>query len=78
MQIISFLLSTLDGYKTYLFATLAVLCGLIRLISNDHCGEVSETFEALMLVFGGVSIVGLRHAVAKVAKTDVRNPVQFN
>ena len=65
MKSIAFLLALVNGYKTYAAATLAVVAGLGMILTKDYEGIVSQSFQALTLFFGSTSIVGLRHAVAK-------------
>jgi len=36
------------------------------ILTKNYSGGVTEIFQALTLVFGGASVVGLRHAVSKV------------
>jgi hypothetical protein len=65
MKLTAFLLLVVNGYKTYLSAILAVVAGLGMILTKDYAGIVSQIFQALILIFGGTSVVGLRHAVAK-------------
>jgi hypothetical protein len=66
MIVDSALLDLINGYKTYSSVILAVASGLVMILSKNYGSDISEIFHALMLVFAGVSVVGLRHAVAKV------------
>jgi hypothetical protein len=66
MNPVSFLLELINGYKTYASVILAVVSGLGMILSKNYSQGVSEIFQALTLAFGGASVVGLRHAVAKV------------
>ncbi len=65
MKFTAFLLVLVNGYKTYTSAILAVVSGLGMILTKDYAGIVSQIFQALTLIFGGTSVVGLRHAVAK-------------
>ena len=65
MQLIPLLLSLVNGYKTYSTVILAVVSGLGMILTKNYGGGVAEIFQALTLVFGGASVVGLRHAVSK-------------
>jgi hypothetical protein len=66
MKLVPLLLSLVNGYKTYSSVILAVVSGLGMILSKNYGGGVAEIFQALTLVFGGASVVGLRHAVSKV------------
>jgi hypothetical protein len=67
MNSISVLLGLINGYKTYSSVILAVVSGLGMILTKNYSGGVSEIFQALTVVFGGASVVGLRHAVSKVS-----------
>jgi hypothetical protein len=78
MKSAAFLLALINGYKTYASAILAIASGLGMILTKDYSGGVSEIFQALTLIFGGTSVVGLRHAVAKVSSSgeaDLRHAV---
>ncbi|MGO9471066.1 MAG: hypothetical protein ACLQIB_41595 [Isosphaeraceae bacterium] len=66
MNIVNVLLSLINGYKTYSTVILAVASGLGMILAKNYGGGIAEICQALLLVFGGASLVGLRHAVAKV------------
>jgi hypothetical protein len=66
MKFAAFLLRLINGYKTYASAILAIVSGLGMILTKNYAGGFSELFQALTLIFGGASIVGLRHAVAKI------------
>jgi multidrug transporter EmrE-like cation transporter len=66
MKLVPFLLSLIDGHKTYASVILAIVSGLGMILTKNYSGGVTEIFQALTLVFGGASVVGLRHAVSKV------------
>ena len=67
MNWISVLLGLINGYKTYSSVILAVVSGLGMILTKNYGGGVSEILQALTLVFGGASVVGLRSAVAQVS-----------
>ena len=67
MNGIALLLKLINGYKTYSSVILAIVSGLGMILTKDYGGGVSEILQALTLVFGGTSVAGLRHAVAKVS-----------
>ncbi|MGC8643979.1 MAG: hypothetical protein ACP5XB_29320 [Isosphaeraceae bacterium] len=60
------LLKLIDGYKTYASAILAVLSGLGLILSQNYATGLTQIFQALLLIFGGASVVSMRHAIAKV------------
>jgi hypothetical protein len=66
MNVTNTLLSLINGYKTYSTVILAVVSGMGMILSKNYDGGIATICQALLLVFGGASIVGLRHAVAKV------------
>ncbi len=68
MKFTAFLLVVVNGYKTYASAILAVVAGFGMILTKDYEGIVSQLFQALILIFGGTSVVGLRHAVAKLER----------
>ena len=59
------LLKLVNGYKTYSSAILAVVSGLGLVLAQNYSGGVTQIFQALLLLFGGASVVGMRHAIAK-------------
>lgn len=63
---IAILLNLISGYKTYASVILAVVSGLGMILSKNYAGGLSQIFQSLLLVFGGASVVNMRHAVAKV------------
>jgi hypothetical protein len=73
MNIVSILLMLINGYKTYASVILTIVSGLGMLLSKNYGEGVSTIFQALTLIFGGASVAGLRHAVAKVP-THVLDP----
>jgi hypothetical protein len=67
-----FLLPTpANGYKTYAFAIFAVLSGVGMILSKNYDQRISESFQVLAVIFSGASVLGLRHAVAKLAPKSV-------
>jgi hypothetical protein len=67
MNWIAVLLGLINGYKTYSSVILAIVSGLGMILTKNYGGGISEILQALTLVFSGASVVGLRHAVAKVS-----------
>jgi hypothetical protein len=66
MNVVNVLLALINGYKTYSTAFLAIAAGLGMILAKNYDGGITQICQALLLVFGGASVVGLRHAVAKV------------
>jgi hypothetical protein len=66
MTLVPRLLSLSNGYKTYAAVSLAIVSGLGAILTKNQSGGVTDFLQALTLVFVGVSVVGLRHAVSKV------------
>ena len=66
MNISTILLDMINGYKTYSAAILTVVTGVGAILSKHYSQGITEILQALMLIFGSASVVGLRHAVAKV------------
>ncbi|QEH38663.1 hypothetical protein OJF2_72690 [Aquisphaera giovannonii] len=66
MKIALILLELINGYKTYASVILAVVSGLGMILSKDYGGGIAQIFQALLVVFGGTTVVSMRHAVAKV------------
>jgi type IV secretory pathway VirB2 component (pilin) len=64
------LLSLINGHKTYAAVLLTIASGLGLIFTKNDTFGTTEFFQALTLVFGSASVVGLRHAVSKVP-TDV-------
>jgi hypothetical protein len=65
MNFATVLLDIINDYKTYASPILAVVSGLGMILTQNYAGGVSDIFQALTLIFGGTSVVGLRHAVSK-------------
>jgi len=66
MNVVKTLLFLIDGYKTYSVVILAVVSGMGMILSKHYDGGISEICQALLVVCGGASVVGLRHAVATI------------
>jgi hypothetical protein len=64
-NVISILLSVINGYKTYASVILAIVTGVGLILSKDYAPGITDILQALLVVFGGASIASLRHAVAK-------------
>jgi hypothetical protein len=59
------LVNLLNGYKTYASAILAVVSGLGLILTQNYAGGLTQIFQSLLLIFGGASVVSMRHAIAK-------------
>ena len=70
MDFAAFLLVLINGYKTYGSVILAVVSGLGMILTKNYEGGISEIFQAMTLIFGGTSVVGLRHAVSKLESSS--------
>lgn len=70
MNWVPLLLAAINGYKTYSAVILTVVTGVGMILTKNYSGGVSEILQALTLVFGGASVVGLRSAVAKLSDPD--------
>jgi hypothetical protein len=66
MNASTILLDLINGYKTYSAAILTTVTGVGAILSKDYNQGVTDILQALTLIFGSASVVGLRHAVAKV------------
>jgi hypothetical protein len=66
MNVSTILLDLTNGYKTYSAAILTVVTGVGALLSKNYSQGVADILQAMTLIFGGTTVVGLRHAVAKV------------
>jgi hypothetical protein len=66
MNIVKVLLFLIDGYKTYSTVILAIVSGLGMILTKNYDSGVCEICQTMLVVCGGASVVGLRHAVAKV------------
>jgi hypothetical protein len=66
MNASTILLDLINGYKTYSAAILTIVTGVGAILSKDYNQGVTDILQALTLIFGSASVVGLRHAVAKV------------
>jgi hypothetical protein len=66
MSASTLLLDLINGYKTYSAAILTIVTGVGAILSKNYNQGLTDILQALTLIFGGTSVVGLRHAVAKV------------
>jgi hypothetical protein len=66
MNFSTILLDLVNGYKTYSSAILTVVTGVGAILSKNYSQGVADILQAMTLIFGGTTVVGLRHAVAKV------------
>lgn len=66
MNVSTILLEAINGYKTYSASILTIVTGVGAILSKNYSQGITDILQALALIFGGASVVGLRHAVAKV------------
>jgi hypothetical protein len=66
MNAATILLNLINGNKTYSAAILAIVSGVGAILSKNYSQGITDILQATTLIFGGASVVGLRHAVAKV------------
>ena len=68
MNASTIILDLVNGYKTYSAAIMTIVTGVGAIASKDYNTGVTDILQALTLIFGGATVVGLRHAVEKVPK----------
>jgi hypothetical protein len=66
MNASTIVLDLINGYKTYSAAILTIVTGVGAILSKNYNQGATDILQALTLIFGSASVVGLRHAVAKV------------
>jgi hypothetical protein len=66
MNVTTVLLEVINGYKTYSAAILTIVTGVGAILSKNYSQGATDIFQALAIISGSASVVGLRHAVAKV------------
>jgi hypothetical protein len=66
MKVSTVLLEVINGYKTYSAAILTIVTGVGAILSKNYSQGATDIFQALAIIAGSASVVGLRHAVAKV------------
>jgi hypothetical protein len=66
MNVSATLLNLINGYKTYAAAILTIVTGVGAILSKNYGPGITDILQGLTLIFGGATVVGLRHAVAKV------------
>jgi hypothetical protein len=66
MSVITVLLNLINGYKTYASVIMAIVSGIGLVLSKNYTGGLTQILQSLLILFGGASIAGMRHAVAKV------------
>jgi hypothetical protein len=66
MSVIAVLLNLINGYKTYASVIMAIISGIGLVLSKNYTGGLTQILQSLLILFGGASIAGMRHAVAKV------------
>ena len=64
MNVSTVLLQLINDYKTHSATILAIATGVGAILSKNYSQGAADILQALTLVFGGASVVGLRHAVA--------------
>jgi hypothetical protein len=69
MIMIATILKLINGYKTYASVILAVVSGLGLILAQNYSGGLTQIFQALLVLFGGASVVSMRHAIAKLQAT---------
>lgn len=65
MAILAMILKLMGNYKTYMSAVLAILSGLGMILSRNYADGLAQIFQALLVLFGGATVVSMRHAIAK-------------
>jgi hypothetical protein len=78
MNVTAILLEVINGYKTYSAAILTIVAGVSAILSKNYSQGATDVLQAVALVSGGVSVVGLRHAVAKVPTGVIVAATQHN
>jgi hypothetical protein len=63
-----------QDYQAHSPAILAIVSGLGMILTKNYSGGLSEILQALTIVFGGASVVGLRNAVDSLTKTAAAVP----
>jgi hypothetical protein len=71
MSASTILLDLINGYKTYSAAILTVVTGVGAIVSKNYSQGVTDILQAVTLIFGGTTVVALRHAVAKVPTSTI-------
>jgi hypothetical protein len=66
MSTTSVLLQVISGYKTYAAAILMVVAGVGSILAKHYNTDVADHLQSLAVIYAGVAIVSLRHAIAKV------------
>lgn len=65
MAVFALLLKLINGYKTYASVIMMIVSGLGMILSKNYSEGLAQIFQALLVLFGGASLVSLRHAVTK-------------
>jgi hypothetical protein len=78
MNVTVILLELINGYKTYSAAILTIVTGVGAILSKNYSQGATDVLQAVALVSGGASVVGLRHAVAKVPTGVIHAASQHN
>jgi hypothetical protein len=66
MNFATSLLNLINGYKTYATAILTIVTGVGAILSKNYGPGITDILQGLTLVFGGATVMGMRHAVAKI------------
>ncbi len=67
MNTTALLLAMINGYKAFSPVILAIVSGLGMILTKNFGGGISEIFQALAMIFSGVSVVGLSQALAQLS-----------
>jgi hypothetical protein len=65
--LLDFLVAAFNAFKTCSSAMLAVVSGLGMILTKNYSAGASDFLQALTIIFGGVSVVGLKQDVAKLS-----------
>ena len=61
MNLLSIVISLINGYKTYASVILTIVSGLGMILSKQYSDGISQVFQVLVILFGGASVASLRH-----------------
>jgi hypothetical protein len=76
MNVSTLLSDLINGYKANSPAILAIVSGIGMILTKNYSGGISDILQALTLIFGGTTVVGLSNAVAKLSAGAQAGPVQ--
>jgi hypothetical protein len=60
------LLELINGYKTYVSATLMVVAGIGSVVAKHFNPDVADIFQMFAVLFAGLAVASLRHGITKV------------